>query len=602
MSEPDGDLASRLERVEESLRGLRVRLDRIEAAALRGVLEPGEDRGTPSAAEAGAASGGALAAASVERESLEGIRLTGRTVLALAGGYLIRALTDSGSLSPTVGVAAGFAYALAFTFLALRAGRAGQRASADFHALSGALMVYPLLVETSVRLGWLPPRVALVGLVLAFAASHLVGLALRNPFLAWLGSLLATATGLVLLVASHDVLAGGLTLFMVAVIVESTMGRGFAEGVRWVAALALDAAVLALVLVAGRPGDLPEGYPVVGVTEATLLALALPALYLVSIALATLRRGESIGAFAVSQAAVALLVGFGGGAQILRAHDAPGVLLPVAAALLGGLAYTAAFAFVERRSGQAANFYFYSTAGGFLTLAAWVWMLPEPVWILSGLALAAAWFGDRHDRQTLRYHGVAYLVAAASSSGLLSLGIGHLLGRGLAGLGPPPLPAWVALGATLAVYAVLAPDPLGAGARVRVPQAIVGALLVVGLDAALAGTLVAALGAADSAPMLATVRTGVLAAVSLGAAEASRRRSMREMEWLVYPLLALGGLKLLTEDLPSGRAATLAASFLLYGTALTLAPRLARSGRDSSQSRVESAADAERRAGGGRDG
>ena len=53
------------------------------------------------------------------------------------------------------------------------------------------------------------------------------------------------------------------------------------------------------------------------------------------------------------------------------------------------------------------------------------------------------------------------------------------------------------------------------------------------------------------------------------------------MEWLVYPLLALGGLKLLTEDLLSGRAATLSASFLLYGTALTLAPRLARSGRDS---------------------
>ncbi|HVQ29593.1 MAG TPA: hypothetical protein VMV21_08445, partial [Vicinamibacteria bacterium] len=183
MSEPDGDLASRLARVEEGLRSLHLRLDRIEASVLRGVTEPGEDVGRPSAGEADKDSGGALAAASVGRDSLEGIRLAGRTVLALAGGYLIRALTDSGSLSPTVGVAAGFAYALAFTLLALRAGRAGQRARADFHALSGALMVYPLLVETSVRLGWLRPRVALVGLALAFAANHLVALVQRNPFL-----------------------------------------------------------------------------------------------------------------------------------------------------------------------------------------------------------------------------------------------------------------------------------------------------------------------------------------------------------------------------------------------------------------------------------
>ena len=580
MSELQGDLAFRLDRVEEALQRLQSRLDRIEASTSGVVPVLGEER-RPTGG--GDRAGGAVAPvpASVGSDSLEGIRLTGRTVLALAGGYLIRALTDSGTLSPTVGVAAGFAYALAFTFLALRAGRAGQRASADFHALAGALMVYPLLVETSVRLGWLRPRVALVGLVLAFAANHLVALALRLRFLAWLGTLLATATGLVLLLATHDLSASVLTLLTVAVIVESAFGRGLAAGVRWVAALALDGAVLALVLVAGRPGELPEGYPLLGVTQATLLALALPALYLVSIALATLRRGEPIGVFEVSQAAFALLVGFGGGAQILRAHDASGDLLPAAAAVLGGLAYTVAFAFVERRSGQAANFYFYSTAGGLLTLAACVWMLREPVFILSGLALAAAWFGCRYDRQTLRYHSVAYLVAGASSSGLLSIGMGHLLGRGLAGVGLPLVPAWVALGAMLATYAVLAPVGEGTSPRARIPQTIVAALVVVGLDAALAGLLAAATGAGESGPMLATLRTGALAALSLGAARASRHGSMREMEWLVYPLLALGGLKLLTEDLLSGRAATLSASFLLYGTALTLAPRLARSGRDS---------------------
>ena len=575
------DLASRVERVEEELRRLQSRLDRIEGSSGQGRGAPEEHHEAPSVGPAGAGGGLPPAQTNVGRDSLEGIRLAGRTVLTLAGGYLIRALTDAGTLSHTGGVAAGFAYALAFTFLSHRAGRAGQRESADFHALAGALMVYPLLVETTVRLGWLPPRMALVGLVLAFAANHLVALTHRIRFMVWLGTVLAAATGLVLLVTTHDLAACVLTLLAVAATVESATGRGLVAGVRWVAALALDGAVLVLVFVAGRGGDLPEGYAPLGVTPATLLALALPALYFVSIALETLRRGQPVGSFEVTQAVAALLIGFGGGAQILRAHDASGVLLYASAVVLGGLAYTVAFAFVERRSGQAANFYFYSTAGGLLTLAGCAGLLQEPGWAFSGLALAAAWLGGRYDRQTPRYHSIAYLLAGASSSGLLLLGIDHVLGRGLAVV-LPSASAWLVLGATLATYALLAPGGKGAVSRARIPQAAAAALVVTGLAAALAGTLAAVAGAAESGPMLAAIRTGVLAALSVGVAEAGRRFRVPELDWLVYPVLALGGLKLLMEDLPSGTAASLTASFLLYGTALTLAPRLARAGRGKS--------------------
>jgi hypothetical protein len=48
---------------------------------------------------------------------------------------------------------------------------------------------------------------------------------------------------------------------------------------------------------------------------------------------------------------------------------------------------------------------------------------------------------------------------------------------------------------------------------------------------------------------------------------------------LVYPTLAVGALKLLLDDLRKGRPATLFISFVLYGIALILAPRLARRGR-----------------------
>jgi hypothetical protein len=49
-----------------------------------------------------------------------------------------------------------------------------------------------------------------------------------------------------------------------------------------------------------------------------------------------------------------------------------------------------------------------------------------------------------------------------------------------------------------------------------------------------------------------------------------------EGAWLVYPLLALTGLKFVLEDFRVGRPGTLFLAFALYGLALIVAPRLAR--------------------------
>ena len=66
-----------------------------------------------------------------------------------------------------------------------------------------------------------------------------------------------------------------------------------------------------------------------------------------------------------------------------------------------------------------------------------------------------------------------------------------------------------------------------------------------------------------------------LAAVAL--ARLGRHDRFVELRWLLYPLLIGGGLKLLVEDLPHSRPATLFIALALYGGALILAPRLARS-------------------------
>jgi hypothetical protein len=109
----------------------------------------------------------------------------------------------------------------------------------------------------------------------------------------------------------------------------------------------------------------------------------------------------------------------------------------------------------------------------------------------------------------------------------------------------------------------------------RAPQLLLALLVVLALGKAAQALLWAALGPrlAGDPGVAAALRTAVLAALALGLA-AARRASWPELGWLVYPLLALGGVKLLLQDLREGRPATLVLSLALYGAVLVLASRL----------------------------
>ena len=175
---------------------------------------------------------------------------------------------------------------------------------------------------------------------------------------------------------------------------------------------------------------------------------------------------------------------------------------------------------------------------------------------------------------TLRAHAALYLLVAALHTGLATE-CARALG-GAASLELPPL-AWVAAVAALAAWAVLASDPGAprAGAA-RAPQLLLAALavLVVG-KAAQAAVWQAAGARLDADPAAAAVvRTAVLAALALGLAVGAARLGLAELRWLVYPVVVLGGLKLLTQDVRLGRPATLVVSLALYGLVLVLLPRL----------------------------
>jgi hypothetical protein len=79
-----------------------------------------------------------------------------------------------------------------------------------------------------------------------------------------------------------------------------------------------------------------------------------------------------------------------------------------------------------------------------------------------------------------------------------------------------------------------------------------------------------------SAGAVATVRTAVLVGGVLLLAWVGRSDSWLEARWLAYPALAAIGLKMVLEDLPRSRPATLFLAFGLYGMALIVVPRLRR--------------------------
>jgi hypothetical protein len=99
-----------------------------------------------------------------------------------------------------------------------------------------------------------------------------------------------------------------------------------------------------------------------------------------------------------------------------------------------------------------------------------------------------------------------------------------------------------------------------------------GACLV-GYLAPLAGGL--ADGTVDPG-VLATLRTSVLSLATLGLAWLGRSARFRECGWLVYPLLIGIGAKMVVQDFPASRPATLFIAMALYGAALIVAPRLRR--------------------------
>ena len=150
MTESPASVEARLDRIERAVAAMDARLRRVEGAAFRSAAD---------AADAVAPAVTPAALVSAPTTDVAGtLTLVGRTFVIFAGAYLLRALTESGTLDRPTGAAAGLAYAAAWSLVAWRL-PAARALSATFFGACTVLIGFPLIWEATVRFSLVtPPR------------------------------------------------------------------------------------------------------------------------------------------------------------------------------------------------------------------------------------------------------------------------------------------------------------------------------------------------------------------------------------------------------------------------------------------------------------
>jgi len=510
----------------------------------------------------------------------------GRSVLVLAGGFLLRVMTESGSVPPLVGFALGMLYSLGLVLLAHRMLGGDNYLGASSIGLTAAVVAYPFLTESIIKLHLVADVPGGLALVLITAAGLGVAWWHRQRFLAWVFCLAALAAVLVLGFRAGAPEFFALLLLLLGAVTTLLAYTRRWHLKRWIVAVAANAVFFRLTVIASNPAGVGSGGSEISMAKMLALDLALLVGYLGFFCYRALVQGRGVRVFDVVQSAFVLAVGFGGALRIANATG-KGVAVLGWSALVAAVAfYAVAFTIVRSRLGRGRGFfYFASLALVFLFLGSQVvaqgpWL--SWIWLVLGLLMAV--FGSRFDRVTLRYHSVIYLVLASIQTGLLAAALDAFVGKATSpwhSLGSAGVVNVAVAFACYAVFALRKGRDTDTRAR-RVPAVFAAVLSLMGLGyltiVLVTRIVTEAPPAADSA-VIAVIRTAVLSLTAVALALFCRRSRLRELAWLVYPLLGLGGVKLLVEDLRQGSPATLFVAFGFFGVALILAPRLVSAGR-----------------------
>jgi hypothetical protein len=552
-------LADRVETLERRVIALEA-LERTPSAAMR---EPS----APPATEAGegfsmAQAGGAFS-------------VLGKSMLGIAGAYLLRAVAESSSLPRLAIAAVAIVYALLWLVAAARV-REEEWFASTIYAGTSALILAPMLWELTLRFKVLPAPVtaAILG-IFVIVATALAWKKDQTPVF-WVANGTATAAALALAVATHELIPFIAALLLLAILSEYAAIRNHQRSVRSLAALAADAGIWALIFIYASPQSARMDYPALSAAGLILPGCLLFMIYGVSVAVRTTQLGQKISIFETGQAMVAFLLA---ASSVLYFEPASGsVVLGLVCLLFSAACYAASFVLLSNKA-DGRNFRVFATWAAGLFLAGSLLCLP-PFWLavcLGLAAIAAAALSARIGGLTLRFHSLAFLVAAAIASGLLEYAFNALAGT-------PP--ATIGAGAGLVSACAVVCSALGKrGPQESWKQQLLdlatAALAVFALAALLVEGLLFLLAPhiTPDAPHIAFIRTLILCALAFALAFSGSRWRRVELTRIAYATLALVAVKLLFEDLRHGQLEFIAASIFLFAITLIAVPWLARMGQ-----------------------
>jgi hypothetical protein len=495
--------------------------------------------------------------------------MLGGALLAIAGAYVLRALTEARILSPAAGVTLGLAYGVSWLFIAARRPTAAKFRVAIF-AVTSVAIVAPLVWEALTRMkvisAWTSAAVlsayAFVGLALAWRSGR--------RLIAAIVSTAATLMAVVLLFSTDNLWPFTLVLLAVGAALEFEACCGRPGGSRWLTAACADLAVILLAWMVSRKEGIPEGYVAFSTQAAFSALVLLLGIYVGSAAIRTLIQHHSFTLLETMQTTAALGIGIRGAAALV-ADNAAGTLALGLFALGGGLAcYVVSFVVVAQIKW---NFRVWASLGMLLILAGTFLLLPvSGYWVLwCGCAVVCCWSGMVTRLPTLGLHGAAYLLLGALASGAAAQPLPQWFGMtGDSAWRPAALVATSALVAWVAV--IRSPAGEGAQWRKQASSFILAAVLTWMLAGAATRVLVRAWpGNAVPAAALGTV---VLTLLSAALAWSGKRWEKRELIWLVYGFMGLATWKLAVRDFEREHSLTLVVSLLFYGGTLILLPRI----------------------------
>jgi hypothetical protein len=501
----------------------------------------------------------------------------GKAVLGIAGAYLLRALAESGSISKLPVLIVAIVYAAVWMVWAVRS-YGKDRFAGIAYAITAALILSPLLWESTVRFEVISPTFAAVVLV-GFVVLTLMLAWQRNlQGIPWIATLTTVTTAIALIIATHDVVPLTAGLLAVALATEIAAAAGHRLSLRAFPAIAADFAVWLTVSVMTSSQGVPEGYRPASAITLAFLSFLLLSVYGASIGIRSFVFRQRMSVFEIGQGVLAFaLATMGTLWAIPDATSKLGVLFLVLSAVCywGALDRFADESYSRNRRVS-------STWAAALLLGGNLLLFPAKLQtpFLCVAALSTVFWYCRTCKFSLGWHASVYLAAGAVVSTLPIY-----LANAIVGTVPaaPDTSFWIVTVGSAFCYVVGARNAFDQGKRRLlwvVPAALVSLAAV-----ALAIVATVSLGGNRinfSASRLSVIRTVTICALALGLALLGSRWKRPELRWIAYAVVVLGTLKLLVEDLRFGDAGSLVVSLLFYGLILILLPRLTRPRSDIS--------------------